>query len=283
MFRKPDQPLPYLFFYGPQNSGKSIFHQALSLIFLNKVGYVRAEAALQNPSAFNGELAGAVLCVVEEVDLSGKGGKMALARIKDYVGSDTIGLHVKTKTVILVRNTTHWVHCANDPGFCPIFPDDSRITMSLVPTLDAGTEIPKHQLLADLEKEGPNFLGLLLSLDLPEPSSRLAVPVVNTVDKLEAAALNASLVQQFISEKAQLVDGHAILLEDFYKKFCDWLGDTSWTKQRISREMNLVPGVVRGRYGGPQWYYGNISFDLDAMPQARLVKNPRTESLHHEV
>ena len=282
MFRKPEQPLPYLFFYGPQNSGKSIFHQALSLIFLNKVGYVRAEAALQNPSAFNGELAGAVLCVVEEVDLSGRGGKMALARIKDYVGSDTIGLHVKGKTVILVQNTTHWVHCANDPGFCPIFPDDSRITMGLVPSLEPGVEIPKNQLLADLEKEGPNFLGLLLSLDIPEPAGRLAVPVINTADKLEAAALNASLVQQFISERAHLVPGHVISLEEFYLQFCDWVGDTSWTKQRISREMNLVPGIVRGRYNGPQWHYGNISWDRDAEPRARLIKNQRTESLHHE-
>ena len=285
MFRKPEQPLPYLFFYGPQNSGKSIFHQALSLIFLNKVGYVRAEAALQNPAAFNGELAGAVLCVVEEVDLSGRGGKLALTRIKDYVGSDTIGLHCKGKTVILVQNTTHWVHCANDPGFCPIFPDDSRITMTLVPSLATGTEIPKMQLLAELDKEGPNFLGMLLALDLPDPPGRLAVPVINTVDKLEAAALNASIVQQFIGEKARLTEGHAIPLEQFFVEFCAWLGPdaaATWTKQRISREMNLVPGVVRGRYRGPTWHYGNITFDLLAQPLSRLIKDPRTETLFHE-
>lgn len=285
MFRRPDQPLPYLFFFGPQNSGKSIFHQALGLLFLNKIGYVRAESALQNPSAFNGEIAGAVLCVVEEVDLSGRGGKLALTRIKDYVGSDTIGLHCKGKTVILVQNTTHWVHCANDPGFCPIFPDDSRITMTLVPSLAQGVEIPKMKLLADLEKEAPEFLGLILSLDLPDPPGRLSIPIINTSDKLEAAALNASLVQQFISEKASLAPGHAVSIDDFYHAFCEWLGPdaaTTWSKQRISKEMNLVPGVVRGRYNGPTWHYGNVSLSKDALAGARLIKDNRTESLYHE-
>ena len=282
MFRRPEQPLPYLFFWGPQNSGKSIFHQALSLIFLNKVGYMRAEAALQNPASFNGELAGVVLCVVEEVDLSGRGGKLALGRIKDYVGSDTIGLHVKGKSVILVQNTTHWVHCANDPNYCPIFPDDTRITMALVPSLDPGIEIPKTQLLADLDKEGPNFLGLLLSLDLPEPPGRLAVPVINTADKLEAAALNASVIQQFVSEKIKLVPGHTISLEAFFNEFCAWLGPeaaTTWSKQRVSREMSQVPGVVRGRYKGPTWHFGNVSFDSSALPLERLIRNNRTETL----
>lgn len=285
MFRKPNEPLPYLFLYGPQNSGKSILHQALGLLFLNKIGYMRAESALQNPNAFNGEIAGAVLCVVEEVDLSGRGGKMALTRIKDYVGSDTIGLHPKGKTVILVQNTTHWIHCANDPGFCPIFPDDSRITMSLVPTLSRGVEIPKMKLLADLEKEGPNFLGRLLSLDLPEPPGRLALPVIETSDKREAAALNANLVQQFIEEKARLVPGHAVPLSEFFDAFCAWLGadaSATWTKQRVSREMNLVPGVVRGRYKGPQFHFGNITFDPNADALPLLVKNPRTESLQAE-
>lgn len=285
MFRKPEQPLPYLFFFGPQNSGKSIFHQALGLLFLNRTGYVRAEATLQSAGAFNGEIAGAVLCVVEEVDLSGRGGKMALTRIKDYVGSDTIGLHVKGKTVILVQNTTHWVHCANDPGFCPIFPDDSRITMSLVPSLTPGTEIPKMTLLKDLEKEAAEFVGLVLSIDLPEPNTRLAVPVINTSDKLEAAALNASLVQQFITEKAKLVEGHAVPLDDFFNHFCDWIGKDAaltWTKQRISREMALVPGVVRGRYQGATWHYGNVSLDVTAEPVARLIKDHKTETLYHE-
>lgn len=284
MFRRPEQPLPYLFLFGPQNSGKSILHQALGLLFLNKIGYMRAEAALQNPASFNGELAGVVLCVVEEVDLSGRGGKMALGRIKDYVGSDTIGLHCKGKSVILVTNTTHWIHCANDPSFCPIFPDDSRITMSLVPSLDTGTEIPKAQLLAELEKEGPNFLGLLLSLDLPEPPGRLAIPVISTQDKREAAALNASLVAQFIAEKAHLSAGHAVPIDDFFKAFCAWLGPeaaATWTKQRISREMATVPGIVRGRFGGPTWHYGNITFEPDVTPGLRLVRDPRTESLTH--
>lgn len=282
LFRKSDQPLPYLFFFGPQNSGKSIYHQALGLLFANKVGYIRAETTLQNANAFNGEIAGAVLCVVEEVDLSTRGGKIAISRIKDYVGSDTIGLHAKGKTVILVRNTTHWIHCANDPNYCPIFPDDSRITMSLIPSLPPGSEIPKTVLLDKLEKEAVEFVSCLYALTIPDPATRLAIPVVNTTDKQEAAALNASIVQQFVTERAYLIPGAAVSLDDFYTAFCEWLGPESahtWTKQRITKELVLVPGVVRGRYNGANWHYGNISLVKGIEPGKRLIRKVTTETL----
>ena len=32
IIRFPFSPLPYLFLYGPENSGKSIFHEAIALL-----------------------------------------------------------------------------------------------------------------------------------------------------------------------------------------------------------------------------------------------------------
>jgi hypothetical protein len=58
MLRDPFEPLPYLFFYGDQNSGKSIFHEAVSLLMTK--GVAAADRALTNANDFNGELANAV-------------------------------------------------------------------------------------------------------------------------------------------------------------------------------------------------------------------------------
>ncbi|GAF94610.1 unnamed protein product, partial [marine sediment metagenome] len=54
LFQEPREPLPYLFLFGPQNSGKSILHEALSLLLTN--GYQRADNCLSTTSQFNGEL-----------------------------------------------------------------------------------------------------------------------------------------------------------------------------------------------------------------------------------
>ena len=65
-FRDPFQPLPYLFFFGPEDSGKSIFYESLQRLVTK--GVVKADGALT--SEFNGELSGAVICAVEEKDIS---------------------------------------------------------------------------------------------------------------------------------------------------------------------------------------------------------------------
>ena len=66
--RFPFDQTPYLCLHGPENSGKSILHESLSLLVTK--GVVSADRALTNPNNYNGELAGAVFAVVEEIDLS---------------------------------------------------------------------------------------------------------------------------------------------------------------------------------------------------------------------
>ena len=262
LLQEPTDPLPYLFFFGPQNSGKSIFHEALSLLFT--IGHKRADAALISQSGFNAELEGAIVCVVEETDLRYKGGPQSPAynRIKDWVTSRELMIHPKGKTPYHIPNTSHWVHCANDMQACPIFPGDTRITMCLVPALDPIDLIPKKRMIPMLEKEAPDFLAEILQLELPESNDRLNVPALLTEDKAMAQELNQTDFEFFIAERCRPAEGHMIKLSDLHQKFQEWLPATErrrWTKQRMGK--SLPPFCVKGRIRQTgQFYIGNIAW-----------------------
>ena len=72
--------LPYIFLWGSERAGKSTLHQALSLLVTK--GVVKADKALATNNEFNGELAGAIVCAVEEIDITLTPG--AYARIKEW-------------------------------------------------------------------------------------------------------------------------------------------------------------------------------------------------------
>ena len=115
LFREPREPLPYIFLYSDeQNTGKSLFHEALSMLITR--GFARADTALTSQSNFNGELEFAILCIVEETDL--RRNSIAYNRIKDWVTSRHLPIHKKTKQPYLVPNTTHWIQCANSHLAC---------------------------------------------------------------------------------------------------------------------------------------------------------------------
>ena len=107
LFKEPMEPLPYLFLYGPQDSGKSIFHEAIERLVTK--GVMRADAAITSNSNFNAELEHAILCVIEETDL--KRNRTAYNRIKDWVTSPKILIHRKGKTPYTVENCSHWIQC----------------------------------------------------------------------------------------------------------------------------------------------------------------------------
>ncbi len=187
LFQRPTHPLPYLFFFSAgvtgQNTGKSAFHQALGLL-MDK-GYVEADSALINPQGFNKPLAGAILCYVEETDLSNARGT-AYNRIKNWVTADNLSIHPKGLDPYMMPNTTHWVQCANRREACPIFAGDSRIVMVQVPPLPHD-EIPwKEEMRPALQKQAPDFLRTLLDTQLPPPCGRLWLPVLETDAKREA-------------------------------------------------------------------------------------------------
>lgn len=151
MFQRPRSRKPYLFFYSEaENTGKSSYHQATGMLMTK--GYVKADSALTNQQGFNGELEGAILCVVEETDLSKRAGE-TYDRIKDWTTSPHLKVHRKFGTPYMTDNTTSWVQCANKLSACPIFDGNTRIVAIEVPPID--NEIPWEQLELSLREEAP--------------------------------------------------------------------------------------------------------------------------------
>ena len=236
MLREPFEQLPYLFLYGPENSGKSIFHESLALLMTK--GYTQADKALTTAGDFNGELAGAVLCAVEETNVSKAKG--ALAKIKQWVTARTLLIRKMRMDSYLQPNTTHWVQCANHQDYCPVFPGDSRITVIHVPDLPPDTEIAKPLLLEKLIEEAPHFMYSLMNLELPKVTSRLRLPVVATENKRRSQESNQNALEAFLAESCHEAPAALMLFKDFFDKFWESLTvneKDEWTKQRVIRSL----------------------------------------------
>jgi phage/plasmid-associated DNA primase len=270
MFKFPREPLPYLFFYGDQNCGKSIFHEALTLLM--KRGVERADNALISQSGFNGELQNAVLCVVEETDL--RKNKQAYERIKDWVTGRQLPVHAKGKQPYTVINTTHWVQCANSHLACPVFAGDTRIVMIEVPPLSPENLIPKRQLLEMLQKEAADFITACFALELPQSNDRLNIPVVTTSAKEKAQGDNLTPLETYIKECCHVVLGATIKYSDFYegfKKSCDPTQESSWSQIRVGRELPPLHPKGRLTRDKGQFHVANLSLTKDVKPTTRLV------------
>jgi len=273
LFQKPYEQLPYLFLWGDQNTGKSILHEALGILMTS--GYVRADMALQ--THFNGELQGAVVCVVEETDLQNN--KKAYNAIKDYVTSLQINIHIKGSTPIMLPNTTHWIQCANEPTACPLFQGDTRVTVINVPQLEHMT--PKRELMEALQKEASDFLASVLKLELPRSEDRLNVPVIDTKEKRVIARSNQNMLELFISECCFETPGQKVRISDFHMEFLSWLDPGEryqWSKPKVSKMMH--PRFPKGRDPqNSQWCYGNITFDKNLQPLIPYTLNERGDTL----
>jgi len=282
MFQEPTQPLPYLFLYSSeQNTGKSILHEALRLLFTR--GYSLANAAIENQAGYNAELAGAVLCVIEEVDL--KKNKTAYNRIKDWVTSRELLIHAKYQTPFHTPNTSHWVHCANNHQYCPVFTGDTRITMMYVKPLDPLELIPKRKMIENLEKEAPHFLAEILNLELPESNDRLNIPALESSDKSAVERLNQSDLESFIQEKCQHAPGYLIKFSDFYERFLHYLDPSevsNWSKIKVGRE--IPPQYPKARHTkDSQRYIGNLAWGEDNVDEERKPLEVRGDFLRETV
>lgn len=269
MLREPFEPLPYIFFFGDQNCGKSIFHEAIKLLVTR--GIVPADRALTSKGDFNGELANAILCYVEETDLSSTG-KSAYNKLKDWVTCRVLSIHAKRQQVYMQANTTHWVQMANQSSNCPVFENDTRITMIHVENLKA--EIPKTILIKSLSDEGPHFMRSILDLHLPTSIGRLRVPVIETAEKRQAQVSNLSALDVFLREQTYHVPGEKIMLSVLYEKFLESLNpleQTKWaTSQRVSK--GLPHHFPTGLSTANKTYVGNISFEPGEQGGVPLVR-----------
>ena len=256
MLREPFDRLPYLFFFGNQNCGKSIFQEAIGLLMTK--GCVQADTALQNTAGFNGEIHEAVLCFVEEVDLS-KAGTIAYNRIKEYVTNDKISVHVKFMQPFMASNTTHWCQMANNRDSLPIFPGDTRIIIMHV--ADLMNEIPKAILLTRLQEEAPHFMRTLFDLQLPAFTGRLRLPIITTSSKEAAEEAGRDALEVFLEENVYYVPGSKIEFKDFFMRFNDSLQGwekTFWPKRKVATNMPTEYPI--GVSTGNKRYIGNIDF-----------------------
>lgn len=231
----PSRPLPYLFFFGEQNCGKSSFHEAISLLLTK--GVVDGKIAVTSQSQFNGEFASAILCYLEEINLNSN--KVAYERIKEWTTAKKISYHAKGETPIQVDNLLHFVHCANSLTHMVGTLGDTRIVAIEVPQLEK--QLPKDQVLIPaLIKEAPDFIRSLLDTYIPPSGSRLNVPVVETAAKIRALEDSASAFDLFAKEKLYYFPGSTIIYGELYQKFQEWLEPiekSSWTKQKMGREL----------------------------------------------
>lgn len=271
LFQHPLEPLPYLFLYsGSQSSGKSTLHEALSLLLTH--GVVRADYALTGN--FNGELANAIVCVVEETDL--RRNKQAYNKIKDWVTAKQLSIRALYQTPYLIPNATHWIQCSNDHLACPVFPGDTRITYIQVGDLKPEEQIPRRVFFPFLEKEAPDFMAELLNLEIPPSTDRLNIPVIITDEKVMAEKSNQTLLEAFIHENCHYFPGRMIKFSEFYDRFREWLDPSevsNWSKIRLGRE--LPPRHPKGRVMAEtgQFFIANISWEpMNGQPlEPRLV------------
>lgn len=258
LIKYPYEPLPYLFFFGDQDIGKSTMHEAIKILFKDGVGCQRCDVALTNKEGFNGELFNSILCVIEEVNLQKS--KVASERIKDWVTGKTIGIHPKGSTVFTTRNSTHWIQCANRSDFCPIFHGDTRITVINVESPEK--VIPKPVLISMLEQEASAFIHTILTTEVPESDSRLRIPAISTAMKQALQSTNSDSLEEFINKKCVYKAGNVIKFSDFYDSFLRTLDETEryeWSKTKVSKGIPIEK-YPKARFGTDgHVYLGNIS------------------------
>jgi phage/plasmid-associated DNA primase len=275
LIREPFEPLPYLFAFGSQNGGKSIFHEAIEEALITK-GVVRADRALSGHNDFNGELAGAVLCVVEEKNVASS--KVSYERMKDWITSRTLSIRKMRTDSYQVPNTTHWVQTTNKQEYCPVFPGDTRITVIAVPDLLPEQIIPKKKLLQLLKDEAPHFLRTLLDWPLPEPEDRLRLPVVVTSSKIKSEEMQRSELEQFIDECVFKVPGESIPFKEFYARFLDWLSEEGldhWPRKRVVSELPATMPIFDK--GSNLRFIGNVSFSNVKSTKPPIVASNRKQ------
>lgn len=259
VLQKPEEPTPYLFLCGNENCGKSTLHEALSLLIVN--GVKRVDNALTSQGSFNGELENSVICVTEETDL--KKNKAALNKIRDWVTSRTITIHKKGLDPFDTANTSHFIQCSNDSNALPIFPGDTRITVIHVSDIPKENQIAKRELFKSLEKEAPDILAELLSIDIPICDERLNIPVIETEAKAKAQDSNKSDLEMFTDECCHYVPGSTIKFSDFYNRFLEFLSPDQvpfWSKIRVGREIPSKFVYGRSPAHANQQFVGNISW-----------------------
>jgi hypothetical protein len=265
MFQDPFCHLSYLFFHGPERSGKSIVHEAWGSLLTK--GYVIADQAITN-STYTGELEGAILAYVEEIDITKSKG--ARERMKKWITNDWFEIRKMRTDLYMVRSMLHFVQTANDLFFCPVFDNDTRVTVIRVDRPEK--LIPPMEFKARLAAEAPFYLRTILEMELPPMIDRLRLPMVPTPDQAKIQNMNRDALATFLNERCHYVPGAKMSFKDFYDAFYQTLDQNDahhWYRKKVSLSLpdHKFP---RAKVGG-DILIGNMSFSpppdsLDSAP-----------------
>ena len=208
--------------YSHENdNGKSAFHRCLGLLITR--GQISGRQVITGDQ-FNGPLAGAVLCYIDEDKLPAE----SYSTIKNLVDSPKVTIRMMRIDPFDFPNYSHWIQTANDVKNCPVQGDDKRVIMVDVPVLPEGNKIPwdggddaeERSMVSFLTEEAPYFLGTLLSLELPPSSGRLFLPVLETDLKREALNKPVPKPQRDASQLTKAI-------ENFMSDRSDWEGTST--------------------------------------------------------
>jgi hypothetical protein len=174
MFQRPTQLLPMLYFFSPErDNGKSAFHRALGLLFAH--GYLEGTRMLNEQ--FNKLMAGAVLVYLDEEKVTGK----AAQKVKQYIEFGNIPVRMMRTDTFQFPNTSHWIACYNYHDGVPVEDGDERIIMAQIPVLYDDEKLQwNDEMRPALEDEKSDFLGTVMTMDLPPAATRLYLPVLAT-------------------------------------------------------------------------------------------------------
>lgn len=222
LVRHPAWRLPYLFLFSEQqNTGKSSLHRAIRRLLEGERGAAEIRKELTKDD-FNDALVGAVLCTVEEIDLSADYRIYDL--VKNYIDSPTLKIRGMFRPGNEQLNYTHWIHTANSRNYCPVYPGDSRIIMVRVDPFELDDMPWLTDLQPKIDAECPAFLAMLHEVPLPKRGlGRLSLPVLETREKREAMAeREASMNDWFIQlrELASENELHAQTANQIHEKLC---------------------------------------------------------------
>lgn len=263
-----DQPLPYIFLAGPQNSGKSMGWEMTRFLFTG--GITSANSALT--SQFNAELSGCFLVYIEERDLADKRYN-AYEKIKEWVTGRELLVTEKYATPTTVPNYLHFMQMANSTSHLPMEDGDTRIIAIDVPALKK--PVPKAIMEENLRKEAPRFLRTLLNTVVPPPVDRLRIPALQTRTKELMERRAMSPLMAFRKEMVHDCQGGKIEFAEFFKEFqsyCESNGRKADPEFLVIQEIILrsdrfTVGVRNGKQ-----YLVNVSFDSKAKPKRAPIE-----------
>ena len=275
----PFEPLPYLFFYGDQNTGKSIFRESAAYLF-TKGAVCSATGALTNQQGFNYEIANAVMGYIEEKDLSAVK-DLAYQRLKEIVVDRWLTVTKKGETPYTQKNTLKLVHMANRPTACVMEDGDTRITAIAVASIPEGKMIPRGIMGRYLQAEKANFLRTLLTIHLPDSPDRLRVPMLANENKADLEAMNQEPWEAFAADVLFSCPGQMVKFSEFYVAYVEHCTiknlDPLKSKSLLQMVRNRSNKYTIGRGRNNQNYIGNMTMSKDLAPGVPYVlgKNGR--------